>query len=147
MNKDTEGVVYEIGFHLIPLVLPEDEVASHVSRIKSVIEKAGGEIVSEEYPKLIELAYPISKKIKGKKESITSAYFGWIKFTADPASIEAIDEDLRGTEEILRFIVIKTLHGNTLLEGFGPEPEPRKEVEGPPTEEVIDEAIEKLVVT
>jgi ribosomal protein S6 len=146
MNKDTEGVVYEIGFHLIPLVVSEDEVASHVSRIRSILEEAGAEIVSEEYPKLIELAYPISKKIRGRKEDFTSAYFGWIKFTADPSSTGDIDEHVRGMEEVLRFIVVKTLRENTLLEGLGSEPEPRKEEETP-SDETIDEAIEKLVVT
>lgn len=143
MNKDTEGVVYEIGFHLIPLVLPEDEVASQVSRIKSVIEQAGGETLSEEHPKLIELAYPISKKIKGRKEDFTSAYFGWIKFTAEPSAIGDIDEHVRDMEEVLRFIVVKTLRGNTLIEGLGSDPRKEDEV---PAEDVIDEAIEKLVV-
>jgi len=145
MNKDTntEGVVYEIGFHLIPLV-SEDEVASHVSTIKSILDKAGARVISEEFPTLIELAYSISKKIRGSREDFDTAYFGWIKFETTPGAIESIDEDVRGLGEVLRFIIIKTLREDTILKR---EPEHEdKEFDEPSSEEEMDKAIDELVI-
>jgi ribosomal protein S6 len=146
MNKDTntEGVVYEIGFHLIPLV-SEDEVASHVSTIKSILDKAGVKVISEEFPTLIELAYTISKKVRGSKESFNSAYFGWIKFEASPEAIEEIDEAVRGLEEVLRFIIVKTLREDTIIKK-DTRVDDAEEGETPDIDASIDEAIDELVI-
>jgi ribosomal protein S6 len=146
MNKDTntEGVVYEIGFHLIPLV-QEDEVATYVSSIKSILDKAGAEVISEEYPELIELAYTISKRVRGSKENFDTAYFGWIKFEATPESIEEIDEAVRGVEEVLRFIIVKTLREDTIIKK-ATETEEEEEGEESSSDDDMDKAIDELVI-
>ena len=145
MNNDihTEGVVYEIGFHLIPLV-SEDEVASHVSQIKSILDKAGARVITEEFPTLTKLAYSISKKIKGSKESFDTAYFGWIKFEAMSGVLETIDENVRELEEVLRFIIIKTLREDTRRKKDA-EPE-KKGSEKSLSREEMDKAIDELVI-
>jgi ribosomal protein S6 len=147
MNNDTntEGVVYEIGFHLIPLV-SEDEVASHVSTIKSILDKAGARVISEEYPTLIELAYTISKKVRGSKESFDSAYFGWIKFESSSEAIEAIDEEVRGLEEVLRFIIVKTLREDTIIKKDSRIVDEGESEKTTDVDASIDEAIDELVI-
>jgi ribosomal protein S6 len=150
MNNDTntEGVVYEIGFHLIPLV-SEDEVASHVSTIKSILDKAGARVISEEFPTLIELAYSISKKVQGSKESFDSAYFGWVKFESSSEAIEEIDEAVRGFEEVLRFIIVKTLREDTIIKkDTRTEESDETKAESDVTDESpsLDSAIDELVI-
>ena len=149
MNNDTntEGVVYEIGFHLIPLV-SEDEVASHVSTIKSTLDEAGARVISEEFPTLRELAYSISKKVRGSKESFDSAYFGWIKFESASEAIEDIDEAMRDFEEVLRFIIVKTLREDTIIkkdarteEGDEAKAKPGVANEDPSLDKAIDELV------
>lgn len=155
-NKNTEGVVYEIGFHLIPLVT-EDEVASHVSTIKSILDKAGAEIISEEAPTLIELAYEISKKVKGTKHEFGTGYFGWIKFETTSDKIAEIDEEVRDIEEVLRYIVVKTLPGDTMIGKDLSDEEEEDEVEAEEGEEIaespseseeddMDKVIDELVI-
>lgn len=115
MTEETDKrTVYEIGFHLIPR-MSEDEVPSHVDEIKAILDKAGAEIISEGFPTLIDLAYAISTTVSGTKEEFDTAYFGWIKFDADPAVIENIDEHAREKQEIVRFIIIKTLREDTVI--------------------------------
>lgn len=144
MNKEnTNGVVYEIGFHLIPLV-SEDEVASHVSTVKSILDKAGAQIIAEEYPELTELAYEISKKIKGAKQEFNTAYFGWIKFETTADKIAEIDEAVRAEEEVLRFIIVKTLRGETMIKSEREEEEDENAEEM--SEEDMDKTIEELVI-
>lgn len=148
MNKEnTNGVVYEIGYHLIPLVT-EDEVASHVSTIKSILDKVGAEIISEETPTLIELAYEISKKVKGTRHDFGTGYFGWIKFETTADQIAEIDEEIRDIEEVLRYIIVKTLPGDTMIrtereeDEDGSEEDEVEEV----SEEDMDKAIDELVI-
>lgn len=153
-NKNTEGVVYEIGFHLIPLVT-EDEVASHVSTIKSILGEAGAEIISEEFPTLIELAYEISKKVKGTRHEFGTGYFGWIKFETTADKIAEIDEGVRAVEEVLRYIVVKTLPGETMIKHEEEEEEGEEEVteeesetpkEPAASSDNIDKTIDELVI-
>ncbi len=56
------------------------------------------EIKGEGRPAKIKLAYPI------KKESF--AYFGDLRFSADPGAIEALNKALRNNQKILRFFII-----------------------------------------
>ncbi|MBU4348266.1 30S ribosomal protein S6 [Patescibacteria group bacterium] len=46
----------------------------------------------------IKLAYPIKKYL--------SAYFGYINFEADPASIKSFSDSLKFKEEVLRYLII-----------------------------------------
>lgn len=147
MNNDTntEEVVYEIGFHLIPLVA-EDEVATHVSGVKSILDKAGARVIAEEAPALTELAYTISKRIKGSREDFDTAYFGWIKFVAEREAIKEIDEAVRATEEILRFIIVKTLQEDTRFKREEEGEEDGSDDEDTMTDEEMDQAIDELVI-
>lgn len=113
-NKDEiEVLVYELGYHLLPTI-DEADVLTSVAKIKSLIDEREGNIISEEMPKLISLAYDISKSVNTKKLKFGKAYFGWVKFEMDPAKILDLKNKIESLSEILRMIVIKTVKENTI---------------------------------
>ena len=108
-----EKMIYEIGYNLIPTMSPED-VAKEVGMIKEKITSLGGEIISDEYPNLIKLAYEMLKEIDNKNVKFTSAFFGWVKFEIEPEHVAAINKMAESSENVLRFIIIKTVRENTM---------------------------------
>jgi ribosomal protein S6 len=118
-NRDVEREerlkVYELGFHFVP-TLSEDDVTVKFSELKSFVEKLGGEFISEDAPKPINLAYDISKTVKAVKKWYTNAYFGWIKFTLVPEDIEALEKQVKEFEPVLRYLLIGTVRESTLAE-------------------------------
>lgn len=106
--------VYEVGFHLVPS-LPEEKLAGEFATIKDVIEKNGGMFISDDFPKLIPLAYEMTKVVEARHDKFTKAYFGWIKFDLDPAMIKNVKEALDASPVILRYLIIKTVRENTLI--------------------------------
>ncbi|MDD4989164.1 MAG: 30S ribosomal protein S6 [Candidatus Pacebacteria bacterium] len=111
---ESEARIYEVGYHIVPLVA-EENVPKESSDVKSVIEKQKGVMISEELPRLHPLAYTIAKTVGGKKHIFDKAYFGWIKFEIDPSTLPAIKEALEANENVLRFILVKTVRENTLV--------------------------------
>lgn len=100
-----ERTSYEFAFHILPTVA-EGEVPTVFSDIKERIASKG-EIISEENPDRVELAYPIVKQIEGKNRKFTSAYFGWVRFKLDGAQINELTEELAEINAILRHLLIK----------------------------------------
>lgn len=145
--------IYELGFHILPIV-PEEGLEKEVSSIKAIIEKNGGLFIGEEgSPKLIKLAYSMSKVLKNKRTVFDTAYFGWFKFEANPSSILKVEENLKKVENILRFLLIKSVRESKMVSKrpmFGvasttPKAEdPKKNEEI--SEEQVDQAIEELVL-
>ena len=113
-EKDVAHQIYEVGYHIVSSI-PEEGVGARVAQVHDVIEKAGGTIISEEFPKTVELAYEMVKVADNQRKSYTSAYFGWVKFEGPGSSVEVVKKALDGDREILRFIVIKTVRENTLI--------------------------------
>ncbi|OGZ06972.1 MAG: hypothetical protein A3D65_02350 [Candidatus Lloydbacteria bacterium RIFCSPHIGHO2_02_FULL_50_13] len=147
--------VYEVGYHIIPTVA-EDNLGVRVTAVRDVVESVGGRMISDEYPKHIDLAYPMVKVTSNKRATHHSAYFGWMKFDAEPEGIKKLDEALKKDEYILRYILLKTVRENTMapkkvLREKRAEEAPRvKEavVEKPTmTEEELDKTIEELVIS
>lgn len=96
---------YEFAFHVLPTVA-EGEVNGVFETIKAHIAKVG-EIINEEAPERIELAYPVVKHLEGKNRTFTSAYFGWVRFNASSESIVALTEELSELPSVLRHLLIK----------------------------------------
>ncbi len=105
--------VYELGFHFVPTI-SEDDAAVQFSHLKSIIEKKNGTFISEEAPKLIGLAYELTKTIKAVKQHYNNAYFGWVKFEIDPEAIADLEKDVKLFDPILRYILISTVRESTL---------------------------------
>lgn len=114
MAKNDQGQVYELGYNIIS-TLPEDEVAVKVGAFKALLESLGAELVSDQYPEFIDLAYEMSRTIENKRHTFTSAYFGWIKFVLDPAKMAELKKTLDDDESILRYMLLKTVRENTIV--------------------------------
>lgn len=106
-ERDEELRVYEASYLLLPFI-GEEDTPKEGGRIKESISLAGGMVFSEEEPKLIKLAYPMTKTVSNKNTRFESAYFGWVKFESEPAGIEKLKKDLENNENILRFLILKT---------------------------------------
>lgn len=101
-----DAAQYELAFHVLPTVA-EGEVQEVFANLKSIIEKAGGTVVSEEAPARFDLAYEIIKYLEGRNRKFTSAYFGWVRFTLQPSQVEEINEALEGVNQLLRHLLIR----------------------------------------
>lgn len=109
---------YEIGFLLSP-TLEQINAETVGKEIDAAIGKIGGTVVDGETPRLRRLAYPIYKVISGKKIGATTGYFGWTKFSVDAEAgtenIDTLNATVEKMEEILRFILIKTIKEKTYV--------------------------------
>ncbi|MFA6227316.1 MAG: 30S ribosomal protein S6 [Candidatus Paceibacterota bacterium] len=112
--KNNEEKVYEIGYHVISSVA-EEGIPAEVEKVKAILNKEKAEIISEEIPKLRPLAYSIKKAFGGQYKTFDKAYFGWIKFNLPlSGDITKIESALKGSDTLLRYLVIKTIRGNTM---------------------------------
>ncbi|HVS80013.1 MAG TPA: 30S ribosomal protein S6 [Candidatus Paceibacterota bacterium] len=105
--------VYEVGYHLVPSV-PEEQVPAEVGAIKEFIEGQGGLFISDEFPKMRQLAYAIPKVVDGRKQNFEEAYFGWVKFEAPSEAAPAIQKALDSNPHVLRSLLIETVRENTM---------------------------------
>ena len=160
MSEDTKtekATVYEVGYHIVPTVSPEN-LPKEVDAIKAILGKVGATIISEEGPKMIPLAYEMLKVVGPKRDYFETAYFGWVKFEAEPSAAVELKKALDLSEKVLRFIIIKTVRENTMhghkFVKDGKEAPRRasstdKKVEGGKPEvtaEELDKSIDKLVI-
>ena len=159
MSEDTKtekATVYEVGFHIVPTVSPEN-LPKEVEAIKAILGKVGATIVSEESPKMITLAYPMLKVVGPKRDYFETAYFGWIKFESEPSASVELKKALDLSEKILRFIIVKTikestLHGHKFVKEGKEAPRRASSTDRKPdakpeaTAEELDKSIDKLVI-
>ena len=157
MNHDehTEPRVYELGYHLVP-TLAEEQIPAASEAVRGMIERISNGILSEDLPVFIDLAYTVVKTIDHKNKRFDEAYFGWIKFEASPAGIADLEEALKKDENVLRYLITKTIRENTFiakkfvstkvkaLEEETPAVEAEVATEAT-SDEVLDKAIEELV--
>ena len=115
-KEHTELRVYELGYHLVPTI-PEEKIPEASGAVRGMIEKFsdGGAIIAEELPVFIDLAYQVVKVIEHKNKRFDDAYFGWIKFESSPEGVLAFEEALKKDENVLRYLVVKTLKESTYL--------------------------------
>lgn len=151
--------IYEVGFHIVPTV-DESQVAAVVEKIKKSLG-SDVEIVAEEAPKRMHVAYQIERATQGKREKYTESYFGWVKFALKGdevgAQVNAIELSLRGMNEVLRYLLIQTVRddlmqqksravfGSDRLEGETIKRVPREaEKAGEVSEAELDKSLEAL---
>ena len=154
MNEN-DNLIYEISYHLLPNV-EESEILVQSLQIKSIVEENEGVVVSEGVPKMVVLAYDISKNIDSKKQKFNKAYFGWVKFEADPSQISNIKSKIENLINILRFIIIKTVKEDTMhapkIPMFKKENSSKEEKKVEHIEKVkaseaeIDKSIDQLII-
>ncbi len=158
-EKEAKMTVYEVGYLLVPTIA-EENVGGEVTLLKDMLSANGAQFISDEYPKMIELAYEMSRTILNKKAKFTTGYFGWIKFEMTAEGILKAKDSLDKNESIIRFLLIKTVRESTMSPkraytktegGAGIKRRTTTKsadaVEaGPINEETIDKDIEALVV-
>ncbi len=105
--------IYEVGYLLTPVVAEED-VAIEYGNLKELVSSLGGEIISDDMPKRIELAYTIFKVIANVKHKFDMAYFGWVKFAMDADKVAELKKKLDLDTKIIRHLIIKTVRENTI---------------------------------
>lgn len=127
-TKETKegSKVYELGFHIAPIV-GEDNIAHEVSLVRNLLDEIKAEVVSEDFPRLCQLAYPLGKVIKGTKRSFKESFFGWVKFEAETENIAVLQAGVEKLENVLRFLIIKTVRDNTL---YGPKFATKEQIKG-----------------
>lgn len=114
LQGDERLQVYEVGYQIVPIV-SADTLPAEVNAIRSLIASNGGVLISEEMPKLRDLAYELSRPVAGKHERFETAYFGWMKFESSPSAIAAIQDGIEKNSNVLRYLLIKTVRENTLF--------------------------------
>ena len=105
--------VYELGYLLVPTIA-QDDVPVNYGNLKELIVSFGGEIISDEMPKITNLAYSISKITSNVRSKFTTAYFGWIKFTISAPKVLELKKALDLDPKIIRFLILKTVKENTI---------------------------------
>lgn len=151
VTLDGDRSVYEVAFLITPNVT-EEKLPEAFGTIKSMVLDRGAVAISEEFPKMIPLAYTIERTIDHKTNTYDEAWFGWIKFELDPLAVAALEKEVRNRPEVVRSLLIKTVRENTMAakRGFGARRRPKstdKDQESAPTisKEEIDREIEALV--
>jgi ribosomal protein S6 len=147
--------IYEIGYHLIP-TLTEEQVAAAVSSLHKTLGDA--DVLKDETPIKIPLAYIIERRGQGKREKYSEAYLGFIKFATEKENIAALEQYLRTTHEILRHLLIETVREDPSvtprravftsdrLEGeVLKKPVAEAEIAGEISEEELDKSIDAIV--
>ncbi len=122
----TQEKVYEVGLHIVPDV-GDKEVLSVFNSLKTEISSVG-EVIDENTPELIELAYTIRHKTRkedGTYNRYDSAYFGSIKFVSSQEGAVKIKEAIQNNESVLRFLLVETVRESTRMS----LPEEEKKVE------------------
>ena len=113
-NEHTEPRIYELGYHLVPTIA-EENIQAASKAVRGMVERISKEIIAEENPVFIDLAYTIVKTVDHKNKRFDNAYFGWIKFEGEPAGIAELEEGLKKDENVLRYMIVKTLREDTFI--------------------------------
>ena len=112
-NVETTSRIYEVGYLLVP-TLSEENVPGFYSTLKDLIVELGGEIISDEMPKIINLSYAMLKVIQNVRNKLDTAYFGWVKFEINPDKVLELKKKLDVDANVIRFLILKTVRENTI---------------------------------
>ncbi|MEK7569287.1 MAG: 30S ribosomal protein S6 [Patescibacteria group bacterium] len=104
---ESAPTVYEVGYLAAP-DLTDEEVARVYAGLKDAVSGAGAEVISDELPKKIPLAYNMEKILGNTRRKFNSAYFGWVKFALPTDKISEVKQKFTDTTEVIRFLVVKT---------------------------------------
>ncbi|MDD5720851.1 MAG: 30S ribosomal protein S6 [Candidatus Pacebacteria bacterium] len=112
ISTEANSRVYELGYLLVP-TLSEEEIPATFGNLKELVLSFGGVSISDEMPKMMTLAYPMTKVIANVRNKFKTGYFGWIKFTMDSGEVLKLKKKLDLDPNLVRFLIIKTVKENT----------------------------------
>ena len=105
--------VYELGFLFVP-TMAEENVPAEYAALKDLISSFGGEMISDEMPRMIPLAYSMLKVVSNVRNKFNNGYFGWVKFYMDGEKVLELKKKLDFDPNIIRFLILKTVKENTM---------------------------------
>ncbi len=105
--------VYEVSF-IFDNKLDESAALEKANALKQSIATLGGSFISEEAPYMRELAYEMIRVVNNVNVRFNEGYFGWIKFELDGEKVKEFEKSLKGDEQVVRYIVVKTVRDNTV---------------------------------
>ena len=112
-NIEANSRIYELGYLLTPAISLENMPVNY-GNLKDLIINLGGEIISDEMPKMINLAYTMSKVVQNVRSKFDTAYFGWVKFGINPEKVLELKKKLDVDPNFIRFLILKTVRENTI---------------------------------
>ena len=113
-EKEAVGTrVYELGYLLVSSI-PEEGVPVIYGNLKEMVSSFGGEMISDEMPKMINLAYTMRKVVSNVRSKFDTAYFGWLKFNMDTEKVLELKKKLDLDPNVIRFLILKTVKENTI---------------------------------
>src|SRR3989338_4416140 len=112
-GEDSNSKVYELGYLLVPTIAEEDVLVQY-GNLKELVSSFGGELITDEVPKMIPLAYTIHKVVSNVRNKFNKAYFGWTKFTMEAQKIIEFKKHLDLDSNFVRFLILKTVKENTI---------------------------------
>lgn len=114
INETTvDGRVYEISF-IFDNKLDESAALEKSNALKQSIATLGGSFISEEAPYMRELAYEMIRVVNNVNVRFNEGYFGWIKFEMDADKVKEFEKAIKLDEEVVRYMVVKTVRDNTV---------------------------------
>lgn len=105
--------VYELGYLLVPTI-SQDDIPIMYGNIKELIVTFGGVIISDEMPKMVPLAYFMTKVLTNVRNKFNTAYFGWIKFSMNAGKVLELKKKIDLDSNFVRFLILKTVKENTI---------------------------------
>lgn len=112
-KEGSERRVYELGYLLIPTIASENVLVNY-GNLKDLVVNLGGEIISDEMPKMLPLAYSMLKVTQNVRNKFDAAYFGWIKFEMKAEKVLELKKKLDLDSTVIRFLILKTVKENTI---------------------------------
>lgn len=153
-NNKSDKQVYELGYLLVPTIAEEDVPISY-GNLKELVSSFGGEIISDEMPRMISLAYSMQKITSNVRNKFNTAYFGWTKFIMDSQKVLELKKHFDLDPNFIRLLLLKTVKENTIAakrfvrREIYKRPAIRKNTENeiavPINKEEIDKEIDALV--
>lgn len=145
--------IYELGYLLVPTI-EQDNLSVHYGNLKELILSLAGEVISDEMPRMVTLAYSMPKVVSNVRNEFNTSYFGWIKFTMDSKKVLQLKKRLDLDSNFVRFLILKTVKENTVAAKRFMRGEmyrrptrksPESEITLPINNEEIDKEIDALV--
>ena len=154
-EKSSDNRIYELGYLLVPTI-PTDDVSVVYGNLKELVTSSHGEIIADETPRMIQLAYTMRKVISNISNKFNTAYFGWTKFAMDGNEVVELKKKLDLDSNIIRFLILKTVRENTIAQRRFVRPElshrrpsskksPSDEAAVPMDKAEIDKEIDALI--
>jgi len=113
IEEGTDARVYELGYLLVPTI-SEENLGAAYGNLKEVIASFGGVFISDEMPKMLQLAYQMVKVVNNIRNKFNTAYFGWFKFSMDADKVLELKKKLDLEDNLVRFMLFKTVKENTV---------------------------------